>query len=350
MREVVGYGVISRLNRYTHFMLKLTKQQTKQLAATVAAPLRPQAGSLMARRSRSRTPTRRASRSTTPRSRSQSRVVHGPGFRAPFARKAIAHAGVRAIAPLVKKKSELGKQLTLIKNGYFAADSKDSKDTTGLQQQVDNLTKEIQLAVSAVKAGLGDRPIRLRLTAAFALTATVTSGVVNTVTIGGSATGRINPGQDSSEWSAVSSLFDEVKVLGGHITFTYTNSVPTTAATQVNNAGDPLPIIGYDVDSTSVVGSVAMAQLSQHKAIAPLVTGSGAATITSPTLHTFKYHIPRGTAVDLANSVIPGTEWQSVQQMDNVGYIKFYHVGVTTTAVTVGNGVHYYDVELRCRA
>ncbi len=333
--------------------ISLSQKQLKSLTLAKMAPV-------SAATRRAKTPTRTRSRSRS-KSKGKGKRVVNPEVRSAQARRDHTMKALSKLKPLMDRKLDHEKKLALAKSGYFVVskdsknDGKDAEELKNLQAAYDNLVKEIQLAVGAVRAGLGDRPIRLRLTCEFALTATVTSGIVNTVTMGSSSTGRIRPDLDAQEWSSCAALFDEFKVLGGHVSFTYLNGNNSAAATtqvQTNSgAGDATPTIGYDVDSTAIGGSTAMCQLSQHKQFGNLVNCQGStATGTYAPLHQFHYHIPRGTALDLGNSVVPGTEWQSVAGAEAVGFIKFYHQGLIVSAVKVGGGVHYYDCEFRCRA
>jgi len=289
--------------------------------------------------SRPRSRSRSKSRGKTP------KKVNGAFKRSGQFKHDFIHTQVKKLMPLIKGKELKEKSLALAKSGYF--DKPDSKtDLKSSQSEYDNLVKEIQLALGAIRAGLGDKPIRMKLTAAFSLTRTVTSGVVNSVNIGASSNGRIKP-SDAAEWSSCAALFEEVKCLGGHIHFLYL-ATNDTATTQTANV---LPTIAYDADdSTAATGSSILSQAAQHKqfGVALQVGSAGAVGAYIPP-HIFHFHIPRGNVVSQSGS-LPGTEWQPVATVTDMGYIKFYHVSNATTAIDVAGGTFYYDLEFRCRS
>ncbi len=329
--------------------LNLSNKQVKSL-------LKPQKGSMMERRNR-----RDRSRSRS-RSRSKSRgkdhkKVNGPELRSAKARVGIVKQAVPKIRSLVEQRIVKERKLTLAKSGYFDVDKKDAKfgtletDLKQTQIEFDNLVKEIQLAVSALKAGLGNRPIRMRLSADITLTATVTTGVVTTITIAGGSN-RFTP-KDATEWSTCIALFDEVKVHGGHLTMCYANQISLNGGSNINaNGANSLPVMAYDPDlNTAAASGLVLTQLAQHEVWAPIIGVSGAQTSTTMPNHHFRFRTPTGTVVGDANN--PGNAWTSTSVVDAVnqifGYLRFYHVGNEVTAIKVGAGFLYYDVEFRCR-
>jgi hypothetical protein len=316
-------------------LLPISKTQLKSL-------LKPQAGSLSAR-GRAKTPERSRSRSRS-RSKSKGKTINLNKRSGQF-RKQFIKSSIAKLKPLVDRKELVGKTVALAKSGYFS--DKDSKtvDLKTTQGEYDNLVKEIQLAIGAIKAGLGDRPIRLKLSQSFTLTATVTTGVVTTWAIGG-GNNRFTPG-DASEWSSVAALFDEVKVLGGHLTLTY----PTYTASGGNQTADRIPTIGYDLDSsTAASSSEQICQLAQHEQLYGIWSfGSPAVAIMLPNHH-FRWHTPSATVVSVDN---PGKGWVACPDVTGFtqvfGYMKFYHVQTIVTATAVGAGIIYYEIEVRCR-
>jgi hypothetical protein len=315
-------------------LLPISKTQLKSL-------LKPQAGSLAAR-GRAKTPERSRSRSRS-RSKSKGKTINLNKRSGQF-RKQFIKSSIAKLKPLVDKKELLGKTVALAKSGYFS--DKDSKtvDLKTTQGEYDNLLKEIQLAIGAIKAGLGDRPIRLKLSQSFTLTATVTTGVVTTWAIGG-GNNRFTPG-DASEWSSVAALFDEVKVHGGHLTCLYMNYV-TGAPVSPNW----IPTIGYDLDSSTAASSVEqICQLAQHEQWSVPVAYGSPATAVQQTNHHFRWHTPTADVISVDN---PGRGWVAVPDVTGFtqvfGYMKFYHVGTIATAVAVGTGIMYYEIEVRCR-
>ncbi len=345
--------------------MNLSTLNKKQLINLVEQKLAPQEGSLLFR-GRSKTPSLASSRrSSRSRSRSKSRKggfrrrsIGGAAFRSGQWRGKFLKSQVNKLTPIVRAKEVSDKKLSLVKSGYFA-DQKDQKGPSlqDVQKENDNLVKELQLAVAAVKAGLGDRPIRMRLSVPFVITTTVTTGVTNTVTVGG-GNNRVKP-SDANEWSTCAALFEEYKMLGGEAVFGYANPVVLYAAGAFSNqtANNMLPTIAYDADdSTAATGVNSLTQLAQHEVLYPLMHGDEvvSATGVSATFgpregctHRFKFHIPRGNLTDGTNSA--GTQWVAVPDAVPHGYLKFYHVGLCAAAKDTGAGILYYDVEFRCR-
>jgi hypothetical protein len=315
-------------------LLPISQKQLKSL-------LKPQAGSLSAR-GRAKTPERARSRSRS-RSKSKGKTVR-PKMRSAAFRKSFAKSSIVKLKPLVEKKELVGKTVALAKSGYFADKDTKTVDLKTTQGEYDNLVKEIKLAIGAIRAGLGDRPIRIRLSQTYTLTATVTTGVVNT-------TVSVLP-SNATEWSTCAALFEEYKCLGGSVNFMYANytSKPSTGGAVDTNG---YPVIGYDADdATAATSSLVLTQLAQHEVLSPMIfcSGVGIAAPACGLHHKFHFHIPKGTVESGSISIVAGTEWLPVQGVVSAGTVKFYHVGTEVTAVNVTCGVLYYDLEFRCRA
>lgn len=252
------------------------------------------------------------------------------------------------VRPVVNALESAKKRNALAKASYFSTgDSKATSVTVDAQKDVDQLTRELALAVTAIRAGLKDRPVRMRLSCTFVITTTVTSGVTNTVTIGGVGN-KINP-VFCSEWSTCAALFEEYKCFGAEAVFNYTNQVSSTTGT-VSITSNSLPIMAYDADdATAATSSQQLSVASQHKFF-PVMSGSPAAPYGA-LMHRFHIHTPKGTvAEDTANSVMAGTEWAPVADVSAIGWLKFYHQGTVITAIDTGAGVLYFDLEFRCRS
>ncbi len=307
-------------------------------------------------------PIRERSRS---RSRSKSKgkkKVSGAFKQTKRSRSEFVKRNVSKLTPLLQRKSQCLRKLDLAKHGYFDIDKKDAKlslaetDLKTTQGEVDNLLKEIDLAIGVIKAGLGDKPIRMRLSQKVLFTATVTTGVVANCTIG-SGSNRFTPG-DATEWSSLAAIFDEVKVMGGHLTVAYGNFVDSTGAGvgsfQMNGA-ECVPHIGYDLDTNTAPTSVTqVAELAQHAAWAPRIGNAATDTQTSAPNHHFSWHCPSGIVTGSGGSSNIGTNaWTdvgSVTAFNQIfGYIRFYHIGTQVIARNVGAGMVYYDCEFRCR-
>jgi len=213
------------------------------------------------------------------------------------------------------------------------------------------LLKEIKLAAGAVRAGLGDRPVRMKLTCGFVITTTITSGVTNTVTIGG-ISNSLNP-SNCTEWNTCAALFEEARCFGGEVEFVYLNPVNSDGKTSLieNN----IPTIAYDADdNTAATSSLALTQASQHRTIdvwGVMGTGSFPANTMNPMMHRFRWHVPKGVvSPNTSNTSQPGTEWFPIAAVPGMGWLKFYHVGSLATAINSGVGRIYFDLEFRCRS
>jgi len=265
---------------------------------------------------------------------------------------------VKKTMPVVAAINQKKKAMEIMKAGYFDVkgmkDVKakdDGADMLQMAKEIELLENELKLATQAIRAGLGDRPIRMRLSKDFVITTTVTSGVTNTVTVTG-GTNAILP-SNATEWATCALLFDEYKMFGGHVEFYYANAnVGNGAATNITV--DNIPVMGYETDgSTAATGSLLLTQLAQHKIFhnTTAVNGIGNSFTSMSSTHRFDFHLPKGTAIGGSDglNVDPGTEWIVVTNPVAGGYIKFYHVGVQATAVNSGAGVLFYDLEFRCR-
>jgi hypothetical protein len=284
------------------------------------------------------------------RSRSKGRPKISKGRAKSLRHQAIAriNSSRKIVKPIVEQLTQKSKSLALAKSGFFDVKSKDDKqDLTAIQKEVDQLQKELQLAVGAFRAGLGDRPIRMKLSAAFAITTTVTSGVTNTVTIA-TISNAINP-SFATEWSSLSALFEEYRIFGGHCKFNYINRIESISASI--NSGT-IPCMAYDADdATSATSTLLLTQTAQHRLYSTWVgTATQAVAPAAGITHEFSFHIPKGDATGGSGTNIPGTQWNPVAAVTTHGYLKFFHQAAVVTAIDTGAGIIYYDLEFRCRA
>ena len=225
------------------------------------------------------------------------------------------------------------------------------KETDDLKSLYDMVCKEFDIARTTMRAGLGNRPIKMKLTMAFKLTTTVTSGVTNTVTCGGITTGiRID---QTNEFSNLSSLFDEVKVTGGYVDFLYENPVQVpNSSTGIGKLTTNMPCIAFDpTDATAALSVAALSEYAQHKYLSPLIYSTTSTPLSCPAegmKHHFEWHLPKGF---MEGATFAGDQW--IDMADSTGFafgmIKFYHVGVVTTATDTGSGIIHLMTEFRCR-
>jgi len=239
---------------------------------------------------------------------------------------------------LLQRKVALTKKKEAFVLGYFNA--KDEKfDLKQCEQELSLVDKEFELARATLRAGLGDRPIHVRLPI----------NVANTATAGGlvDAAVAINA-SGASEWTAFAGLFDEFKTIGGHYHFVTHGSIVTvnTAAVTVDTCFTGM---AYDADST-VPGSIsAIAQLAQHRLYtSPMQNGAGVTLRPVIDEREYRFHIPPGTVVPSGAASLPGTEWQTTAAPAPVGYLKIYgqYNAVSIAAVS---GVLYLNCAFRCR-
>ncbi len=212
---------------------------------------------------------------------------------------------------------------------------------------------EFEAAREVMRAGLKNKPIRMRLSASFAIATTVTTGVTNTVTIGGG--NKYLDIATCSEWSTLTALFDEFKCTGGEVVFNYVNPIQIVATPSITS--DSMPIMSYEVDaSAAATSSLQLTQSAQHKVFdafplvgalsAPAGIGCGASGLR----HNFRWRVPGGTVSAANGNTIPGTQWQTVIGSTHwMGVIQFYHIGSVVATSTTGAGFVYFDAEFRCR-
>lgn len=326
--------------------INLTKQQKQSIMAEYSAKMgTKKQGSKTPARSRSRSRTRAVLHTVSTKRAKSQRQTH---------REVATHVR-KNIAPVVQKLLVMKKKMNGIKEGYFDKDSK-SESPASVQAQIDLLQKELDMLKNTLRAGLKDKPIRMRLSATFVITTTVTTGVTNIVTIGGSNS-ALTPSY-CTEWATVALLFDEYKMLGGEVDFVYGNINAAPESGAPNWTPDCVPIIAYDADDvTAATSSILLTQSAQHKTFNPgqKVLGAASAIIGGQggeTHHKFKFHIPRGDVDPVSAgglSIAPGTQWNPSITPLTHGFIKWYHLGSVITAKDTGAGFVYFDFEFRCR-
>jgi hypothetical protein len=246
----------------------------------------------------------------------------------------------------VVKRKFVTKKFDAFKRGYFLVGKDEKVDAKTLEKENDMLVKELELTLDTIRAGLGNTIIRIRSAMDFGLTATVTSGVVNTVTCGTQTNGNIRF-EDVHDWASLSLMFDEVKCLGGETVFIY-NNLSKAIGTAVD--ANSVPVITWQPTAAVLSGVVSATQIAQKKflPIAPTAT-------TTPQVHKFTWKVPPGDGVVPATTAVIGvSDWVLVVDAttDNVscGSVGFIHVGTVTTATKIGAGVLIMDCEFRIRA
>lgn len=231
------------------------------------------------------------------------------------------------------------------------SDGKDDIIADTYKQLYESVCQEFEMARETMRAGLKDKPIRMRLSTGFVLTTTVTTGVTNTVNINGTSSAALDPSQ-CTEWSTLAALFDEYKVMGGECVFNYTNPINgLPSASQTTNG---LPVMAYETDNvtSAASSSLSLTQLSQHRIYEPLYQigpGTGIGGPASGCTHRFPWHTSGGIVIGGTIGANPGREWIVIPGVGASGQILFYHVGSVITAINTGAGLIYFDLEFRCR-
>jgi len=151
---------------------------------------------------------------------------------------------------------------------------------------------------------------------------------------------------NSTEWTSLIALWDEVIVDGGH--FDFTSSVTTGFTT---NNGALRAVVAFDPMDATSLGSLSNGmQHSQHLQFqsnnSAAVTTVSPVCISSKGYHRLRFKVPRGSVRSSGSSAIFGHEWSSTgDASDSYGYIKFY---IPSTGAT---GVYtiYWTWTLNCR-
>jgi hypothetical protein len=217
------------------------------------------------------------------------------------------------------------------------------------------LQKEFAMMKAMLRAGLGDQPISLRMSATLVVTTTVTTGVTNTVSVGGGTGGLIDISR-FSEFGAIAGLFDLVQVDGFSVELIYNNfNVQGTTMTV-----DSIARMGYEVEGTSTpaVSSEEIAQLAHNKAIPPKFVGVATSNtgVTSDAIHRLAFPTPTGSAFPTLTPAQgnPGRSWVSIDSATPgsgpfYGAFRFYHIGALVTAINSGVGLMYAHCKFKCR-
>jgi len=208
---------------------------------------------------------------------------------------------------------------------------------------VDLLVSQLKAARGMVRGALGNRafPLTLLLDASAPLfTVTVTTGVVAGVT-------TLLPSA-YNEWASIAALFDEVKVNGIDLEFTYANAGAATA--------NGLLVVAYDPsDATVLTSSLNGAILAQHRLYGqPRGANSGADVVSAATMphgdpFRFSARVPPGIFELSGTSMVVGGIWTSTGAPGSYGFLKTYHVGRETAAVVAGSAISRLHCEFRCR-
>lgn len=257
---------------------------------------------------------------------------------------------IKSYKGLHQKMTANKKALCLLKDGWVDAKTDTKESVLAMAATQELLEKEFLMAKNLLRNSLKGQSLTIIMSETFSLTTTVTSGVTNTVTCGGSATGRILA-SDFSEFSLLAGLFDEFRYENGWVEFVYANSMTINAGL---TAGNSMPAIGYDpLTSGAANSTLEVSELQQHRFLDVCINGStggfpgtGASTGNK---HKFEYFMPPGVMVDGNAGAVSGRQWQSTTAPAIGGYLHFYHVGSVVTAIVTGAGINRLVCQFRSR-
>jgi len=196
-----------------------------------------------------------------------------------------------------------------------------------------------------VKGGAGLWNFRLPVSFTVPSTATVVSAVIPCDVT------------SSVEWTSLSNLFSEYRLVGGHVAFS-SGGVPIDM-TSINN----MLVLGYDpADGSALTSTRNGCELEQHKLFAAATVSNGAGAIVCTSLNstkgaplTFDFSTDTRRALSFNSSgnvnAAPG-QWKSLPVAGSNpgldGWIKPY-LTCTGSASNALVGIIYYDVQVRAR-
>jgi hypothetical protein len=260
------------------------------------------------------------------------------------AKDLVAHLA-RLIAPWFAKKEALLKQrekllLDARPSSIFSGEYK--ADTREVDIAVASCDLEIATLRSMARGIFGREIVKYKLHQFSNLTATVATGVVNTVI-------NVSP-TSATDWASVSALFEEFRVVSGNYDFV-TNMSSLSGNTTTMNIQDAFFAMVFDSTSNTALTSTALAVEYEHKALYPIAQLARATTVSTSVNHGYHhtFHWRPDSGVNSALGPPTSSDWQPVNNAAYVGYIKCFGVGTEITAVNVAAGIVNYNVEFRNR-
>jgi hypothetical protein len=197
---------------------------------------------------------------------------------------------------------------------------------------------KLGLLRAEMQAALGRRPVKFRQVLSGLLAVTVTSGEFKGfITLDASL---------YNEWSSLSALFDEYRVLNAHMDFVY-NELRAVVPT-VNS----MLVCAYDpTDSTALTSTAAGCEYAVHRLYVPDTVNAAGDKRGTTTYHkgepwTFSVTIPKDV---MYSTTAVGGQWLPTAAPLPYGYLKFYAVTSITTATNVMNYMVRLEVEFRSR-
>jgi hypothetical protein len=235
-----------------------------------------------------------------------------------------------------------------INDGHFTEKATDKGDTKAAEAKatatVSAKSNSMKLPSSLGKLAL--KPRRFSLPVSFA--AANTAGTVCAATYPVDVT-------NSTEWAALSALYDEYRFVGGRLKW---NLLQPTAAAAGFTTADQMPVFAFDPqDNAALTSTRNGCEFAQHKLYAcPNVSGVGG-TLTNGTPLDFTWKTKPVTALSIDNSgnvtFTPGVWKKMPVAGSNAAYdgvLKFFCTNAQANGTNFVCGILYMDVEVRSRA
>ena len=229
---------------------------------------------------------------------------------------------------------------------YVMVDTKETQNP--IAARIDDLTDQLKTLREIARNQFGNKAIRIALY--IKSTFDVSGGGVMANVI------AVDP-QITAEFSSLSALFDEYRVLGGVYKFNTLAVVPNTAA-----ATDPFAIVVYEPSDATAPTSVATSLTKQQHMLVPMpvvagvgVAGAVLAGVTQHVTKEFRWAVPPGIILTSSGSAAanPTSTWQNTTSAAGTyypyGWLKAYGTALTPVSTTGLCGYQEYHCEFRCR-
>jgi len=236
------------------------------------------------------------------------------------------------------------RRLAVLKTETAFKDVKTGKSLWADCDEVETLNDQLVMLKSVARAAIGKSKVRLTLYEELVSASSANTAIANSFALVPSACG---------EWTAMSGLYDECKVLGVTVTHVFGINVNTTVPT---GGGAVWVALGYDSTyNTAPSGTTDVLESSQHHLTA-CETASGYGVMPAkPVVWNIK--IPDGPVANAA-AVTGGTgivanfpgEWMAMGDgADSVGYMRLYVPPAGTGAIIGYRMIRAYHCEFRER-
>jgi hypothetical protein len=249
----------------------------------------------------------------------------------------------KAMAVNRTKRKELFAKYKMDMSSYF--DVKDNKDVkvssnSLFDRELKILDEEFGLMRGMMRSAFGNQLIKIKLWSLdnWAIAGNNITGVI-----------AVDP-SPISEFTTLAALFDEYRVVGGHVDlFTRAVSNSSNGATV-----DPRIVYAYDPSEVANLTTVVTALQLQHHVLMHAVSDTNSTTSISPSRvhYDFDYKVPPMALAAAGTNPATGENWQATTSSAYLpyGWTKAVGINFVQAAVTVGiAATHTYHVEFRCR-